>query len=220
MLAGRRKRQWYVEPFVGGGNIFCKAANPKLGSDANTYIVDLLAYIAAGGVTPDDLSLDEWKMIRANQDGHPPWLVGFAGAACSFGGRWFEGYARPSAGITDSGHYAAQQSRTLQRQRAGLVGACFTHGDYHTLAIPARSIVYCDPPYVGTHNYGRGKWDADRFWRWAARLADKGHTVFVSEYAAPPGWDAVWTKTTCTNFDSARAGAATRVEHLFTRSKR
>ena len=59
--------------------------------------------------------------------------------------------------------------------------------DYAALAIPRDAVVYCDIPYRGTADYGMD-FDHDRFFRWAASLPNP---VYVSEYAAPDGWECV-----------------------------
>ena len=52
---------------------------------------------------------------------------------------------------------------------------------YYDLEIKENSVVYCDPPYLGTAGYGTEKFDHERFWEWAEAVSEHS-TVFVSEY--------------------------------------
>jgi len=58
------------------------------------------------------------------------------------------------------------------------------------LDIPANSLVYCDPPYRGSTGYD-GWFDSRAFWQWCRDKTREGHTVFVSEYKAPPDFECV-----------------------------
>lgn len=52
---------------------------------------------------------------------------------------------------------------------------------YDEIEILPNSVVYCDPPYRGTRNYGF-EFDSDRFFQWAS---DIPFPVYISEYSAP-----------------------------------
>ena len=58
------------------------------------------------------------------------------------------------------------------------------------------TVVYLDPPYADTKPYpGMPAFDAPAMWEHAARAADAGAHVYVSEYAAPAGWRPILTFT-------------------------
>lgn len=56
--------------------------------------------------------------------------------------------------------------------------------DYRELTINDGDVVYCDPPYEGTHGYGM-EFDHAAFIEWCHGLAARGIPVYVSEYKQP-----------------------------------
>jgi DNA adenine methylase len=42
MLPYRKPGQWWVEPFVGGGNMIDKVGGRRIGGDVNIYLIELL----------------------------------------------------------------------------------------------------------------------------------------------------------------------------------
>ena len=46
ILKDRQLNQWYVEPFVGGGNLIENVSGPCIGADNNKYIIALLTCVA------------------------------------------------------------------------------------------------------------------------------------------------------------------------------
>lgn len=57
----------------------------------------------------------------------------------------------------------------------------FYSNSYEKVPILDDSIIYCDPPYVGTADYGN-KFDHKKFYDWAA---ENKNPVFISEYTMP-----------------------------------
>ena len=45
ILKDRKPEQWYVEPFVGGGNIIDKVSGHRLGADSNEFVICALETI-------------------------------------------------------------------------------------------------------------------------------------------------------------------------------
>ena len=56
--------------------------------------------------------------------------------------------------------------------------------DYRDVPLPEDCVVYCDPPYANTGQYGIeiSRFDSDAFWAWAR---DCKRPLFISEYNAP-----------------------------------
>jgi site-specific DNA-adenine methylase len=54
----------------------------------------------------------------------------------------------------------------------------FYNLSYELVPIKENSIIYCDPPYLGTVDYGN-QFDHKKFYEWAA---NNKHPVFISEY--------------------------------------
>lgn len=70
-----------------------------------------------------------------------------------------------------------QQLERLQR----LERLQFSSISYEKVNIKPNSLIYCDPPYLGTAKY-LDEFDHDKFWNWVRNQAEP---VMVSEYSAP-----------------------------------
>lgn len=75
-------------------------------NDKHKYLIAMLRGVQAGYELPETITEEQYKAIRADKDADPV-LAGFVGFGCSFGGKWFGGYARNKGGT----NYAAQNSR-------------------------------------------------------------------------------------------------------------
>jgi DNA adenine methylase len=180
------------------------------GSDSSVDLIMMWRAARDGWVPPTEISREQYAELRHAE---PSALRGFVGFGCSFGGKWFGGYAANSAGK----NYAAAASRSVVRKAATMGGAALGHRDYR-LWLPGPShLVYCDPPYAGTTAYkGQDPWNADEFWSTVGRWADRGALVFVSEYDAPAGWVPVWEREVKVSLEkSTNSGQA--VERLYMR---
>jgi len=186
LLKGRHPGQWYVEPFVGGANMIDKVGGARIGNDNHFYLIKLLRALQDGWVPPTYISKDMYYDIKSNCATNPPELVGFVGFLCSFGGKWWGGYAKNSKGD----NYADGGSRVLVKQAALFTGIEFTNVDYMKMVLPPCSIVYCDPPYANTTKY-KDKFNHEEFWQWVRSISSEGHTVFVSEYTAPDAFECI-----------------------------
>ena len=105
-----------------------------------------------------------------------PALTGFVGFGCSFGGKWWGGYAKDKRGDD----YCGQAKRGLLKDFPGVRSATFTCLDYHDVEIPDGAVVYCDPPYVNTTGYTVGQFDTNEFWNYMRQLS-KRCDVYISE---------------------------------------
>lgn len=161
----------------------------KLLNDRHEYLIAMLQGVQQGYNLPEHITLEQYRYIRENKDADPV-LAGFVGFGCSFGGKWFGGYARNKTGT----NYAEQSKRSLLKDMATLQDAQFVCGDYRRLCIPPNSVIYADPPYNNTTGYTGDKFDTTEFWIAMRLLADLGHTVFVSEQEAPPDIQCIWER--------------------------
>jgi DNA adenine methylase len=180
MLSERKPDQWWVEPFVGGANMIDKVIGNRIGNDTHEYLIALLIALRDGYIPPTTISREVYYAIKAEPHTYPKELVGFVGFLCSFGGKWWGGYAFNNKAT----NYAERGSRCLVKQAKNLDGVVFKSGSYLELELPEHSLIYCDPPYAGTCKY-RDDFNHDVFWEWCRTKAKSGHTVFVSEYSAP-----------------------------------
>lgn len=180
MLPFRQGRAW-VEPFVGGANMIDKLEGLRIGNDANAELISLWRALQSGWIPPEAISREEYASIKANQKGYPPELVCFVGLLCSFGGKWFGGYAANAKGD----NYAAGGKRALLAQLPRIKDVVFTCSQYSSNDFSGFSaLIYCDPPYEGTTAY-KMHFDSASFWQWV-REQSINNPVFVSEYKAPP----------------------------------
>lgn len=212
VIGSLASRHW-VEPFVGGGNmIACVDAKTRTGIDKNEDVIILLKALAAGWAPPTSLSEKDYSMLR---EAAPSALRSFAGFCCSFGGKWFGGYARAPGTSRD---LTAEGARNLLRQSVNLhTNVHFYVSDFRSMRVPhPRSVIYCDPPYEGTQGYRTGAFDHKGFWAWCDYLVREGHDVFVSEYKAPDHWSCIWNKSVKNTLDKD-TGGKTGVERLFHR---
>jgi len=185
----RGYRQFYVEPFVGGGNMIDKVSGNRIGGDSNFYAIKALETIRdrLDELPKSNADTNEgiYHQMKSSKD---PGMKGYYGFHLSFGGKYFGGWRRDSKGkdYIKSGYKAAvRQSRKLQGVQLG-------YRQYDRLYIPEKSIIYCDPPYKGTTEYNVSKFDGIRFWEWCRQKTREGHIVFISEYNAPDDFECVW----------------------------
>ncbi len=213
ILGGRRDGQFYVEPFVGGFNTMDKVDGPRIAGDSHYYLIELFRAIRSGWIPPDFITEEQYEDIRTNSGKYEPQLVGFVGFGCSYSGKWFGGYARGNDNRGNPRNYADESRRNLLAQAPKLKDVIILRSHYFDLPIPKNSIVYCDPPYENTTKYKHG-FDHKEFWCWVRNLVSKNHTVFVSEYNAPPDFECVWSKEV-NNTLVKDTGSKKGVERLF-----
>lgn len=218
VLAARRGEQRYVEPFLGGAATFsrnCAHFRQSLGYDLSLDLVLMWRAVLEGWVPPADVSEAEYAALR-QADSSP--LRGFVGYGCSFGGKWYGGYARSHGGAAPGYNYAAGAARTVVRQGAAMrdAGAVVLRADYRSLSFGAGDLVYCDPPYSGATGYvGMPEFDSREFWALAGRWAAAGAVVLVSEHIAPAPWVVVWERDMPLYLRGDAQQAGQRRERLF-----
>jgi DNA adenine methylase len=180
---------WW-DAFCGGlsVSVALSAVGPGLSSDANAALVALYRAVIAGWEPPATLTEAEYAAARQLPDTDP--LKAFAGFGCSFGAKWFGGYARGGGGGDKTRNFADESRRTLLDDLGAIVvaGGDVQHVDFLDVEPePTDLVLYLDPPYRGTEEYGgTATFDHARFY---ARVAawSRFTDVFVSEYAMPTG---------------------------------
>lgn len=218
ILASTNERSYYFEPFVGAGSVAAQMVphfKRAYLSDASPDLIALWEALQRGWTPPENVTEDMYAFQR---NAPVSALRGFVGYGCSFGGKWFGGYARHSGKCCPIPTSSAIHSSSSLVRKAGRVsGANFFCLDYRDLLIPNGSVVYCDPPYAGTTGYGHtGAFDSDEFWKWVTSMAHYA-TVFVSEYSAPDGWHSAWSAAARMNL-RADDNVSKATEHLWTLS--
>lgn len=176
----RKENQWYVEPFVGGVNIIDKVSgNLKLGNDIHKYLIALLKKLQQGWLPPLNVTRNQYHKVKNNMNDYPDHLVGYVGFFCSYHSKWFGGYS----GRVKHRNYIIGGFFNSLKQRDNLKGIIFKNKDYRELKIPKNSLIYCDPPYENTYNYGID-FDHDEFWNWCRIKKSEGHIIFISGFKA------------------------------------
>lgn len=210
----------YLEPFVGGANVIdkIKCAN-KYGSDANKYLIALLDNIKNGWLPPKEVSEKLYNDIKNNKDNYNDCLVGFVGFCCSFGSKFFGGYARGYKNDDKTKrNYAIESYRNLIKQSPNLKGVHFDYRDFRDINTNISNfVIYCDPPYRETTKYKTDEFPYEEFYKWCKNMA-KNNIVLISEYNMPDDFKCIWSKETFVNFDSNRSSnddKNKRVEKLF-----
>ena len=182
----------------------------KILNDRHRYLIALLQGVQRGYELPESITPEQYRHIREHKDDDPT-LAGFVGFGCSFGGKWFGGYARNATGT----NYAAQSKSSLLKDMATLQDATFVCADYRRVCIPPRAVIYADPPYNNTTGYHGDRFDSAEFWIAMRLLADTGHTVFVSEQEAPPDIQCVWERKFTRTLDRNKSNQFSVTEKLF-----
>lgn len=193
----------YIEPFVGGANMIesieCKN---KIASDNNKYLIDMWQLLQAGWTPPETLSKETYEDIKNNKDKYGKALVSIAGFCATYNAKWFGGYAGVvKTKIGTFRNYYDEAIRNIQKQTLNLMDVEFIYADYTYFTGYKNCLVYCDPPYQETTQYGASKdFDYDYFWNWVREMS-KDNLVLVSEYNAPDDFKCVFEKTLTTTLD-------------------
>jgi DNA adenine methylase len=221
ILTATRRRETYIEPFLGGAGVLLHLAPHFINvraSDAHKDLVLMWQAVQSGWMPPTLVSEEEYKALR---HADPSALRGFVGFNCSFGGKWFGGYARskknPQPGDV-ARNYAELASKSIATTGRVIAHASIAAMTYDRVDLNGRDVVYADPPYAGTTGYSTGAFDSCRFWEAMSTWSERGADVFVSEYAAPDDWVQIWQRDhRCT---AVGGGGRPTVERLFVHSSR
>lgn len=208
MLKHRKPEQWYIEPFCGGCNVIDKVEGKRIAIDSNEYLIAMWKALQRGWIPPKHISREQYVEVMNNKERYKPQVVAFTGF-CSFGGKWFAGYPKGKEGRDYTGSMRTVVLTQIERMQ---------DVKFHCLnalqitSFPKESLIYCDPPYAGTTNGYKHRFDSSKFWQWADKLVSQGHKVFISEKEAPPDWEKVFERATNNDLNSR-----TLVERLFTK---
>lgn len=222
ILPGNTHRD-YWEPFVGSAAFLVHVPTTltRSANDKNPFLVAMHEAVRDGWTPPTEITEEQYKHIKQHPSQYPMGLVGFVSIGCSFGAKMWGGYARGKNAKGVARNYAAESVREVAATVDGLKGVTLYNLDYQELPIPDGALVYCDPPYAGTTDYGDYKASVGDFWRWCDSLIKRNCQVFVSGYRSnkPSAWDVAWSTEVITSVDNSNGKTAkwkkTRVECLF-----
>ena len=234
ILKDRKPYEWYIEPFVGGCNIIDKVGGVRVGCDNNKYLIRMWEALQCkdfeipyNDITEEDYNLmrnyvkDKNKVSLYLLEKYPKYLeaiIGFVSIGCSYGGKFFGGWARGKNSKGEERNYCYESYKNVMNQKEKIKDIHFYHCDYKQLSfLPSHSIIYCDPPYQKTTKYKTSNFNHREFWEWCENRVREGYKVFVSEYNAPADWQCVWKKEV-NNSLTKNTGAKVGIEKLFTKN--
>lgn len=228
-----------INKYAGGGgttfvSLFCGScvieslvnADKKILNDKHEYLIAMYQALQNGYELPDNITREQYYDIKENKDKDKA-LAGFVGFGCSFGGKWFGGYAKNRVGrnycleakkhtlkLWDT-NYCEQSKRSISKTMLGIKNAEFVCKDYRDVEIPENAIVYCDPPYMNTTQYSNSKnFNYNEFWDYMRKLS-KDHIVFISEENAPADFKCIWSKEVKRVLDVNKTNIKSKTEKLF-----
>lgn len=218
ILENRKVNQWYVEPFAGGMSVIENVMGNRIANDIDEYLIELYKALQKGWVPPDIITKDEYRHIKDNKELWTKELVAFVGYGCSFGAKWFGGYAQGGFNGNNTKKcspriHSLESKRNLLKQINKMRDVIFTNNSYQDLEIPKESIIYCDPPYQNTLGY-KQSFDHEMFYKWCTFKQSEGHRVFISEFYMPEDkFKCVWSKEKkiTINMDNYK----TKIERLY-----
>jgi len=201
----------FVSLFCGACSIESMVvAEHKILNDSHPYLIALLEAVQNGYEMPEQITKEQYYDVKANPDRDMA-LTGFVGFGCSFGAKWWGGYAANNAGT----NYAKQAKNSLLRKMENLKDAEILCDDYRNIKIPNDSVVYCDPPYAGTTGYSNtGDFSHEDFWNYMREIS-KNNIVFISEIHAPDDFEVHWEKSIKRVLDKNKDNNFDSVEKLF-----
>lgn len=180
-------------------------------NDKHEYLIEMFKALQNGYDFPDNVSYEQWDYCRKHLDEDKA-LSGFIGFGCSFGGRFFQGYARCHV---EERNYAKGTKKSLLKDIEQIKKIEFVNLDYRDVKLPDGCIVYCDPPYASTKDYAyQGKFDSNEFWEYMRKIS-KNHLVFISEENAPEDFISIWEQPLKRTLCVDKSKYADKLEHLY-----
>lgn len=200
----------WVEPFAGGFNVTSAAVGVRWGNDVCKYATSVFQALQMGW-SPYDVNVTEefYNTVKANPEKYDDHIVGFLGYSCSFGGKFFGGYTRP----TSTRNYVDEQCRALTKQAKTMKDVRITNMNYCDMDID-NSFVYCDPPYANTESYSN-PFNSETFYDWVRTTISRNNIIVVSEYDMPDDFVSIYNFETKTTLARQSGETNKRIEHLF-----
>jgi DNA adenine methylase len=197
----------YLEPFVGSAAVLQEMRGARTASDSNKALITMYKALQEGWLPPDSITEEMYAHYRMTQDEDDP-LTAFIGIGCSFGGKWFGGYAR--GGIKRN--YAREAKSSLVKLVPFIKDVHFNTCSYSDYT-PKNMLIYCDPPYEDTTGYGNN-FDSLSFWN-VMREWSENNIVVISEFKAPSDFRCVLSIGSRTSIRNSKNISALTVEKLF-----
>lgn len=116
-------------------------------------------------------------------------------------------------------NYYDEAKRNLIEQIPNLKDIKFIWDEYNSIQNSTFNypvLIYCDPPYKDTKQYGVSKnFNHNDFWNWIREISkNKDYIVLVSECQAPDDFKCIWQQEVIRSIDNNKRVSST--EKLFT----
>ena len=180
------------DPFCGGLSMAAHLSEHfrVVCSDVHPALISLYRAVKSGWDPPQCVTEEDYQYAKTLPATNP--LHGFCAWGCSFGGKYYGGYARGR-----KGGFAPAARRSHLRD----VPRVESFSQVSFFDVVPRSLknlaIYCDPPYAQTTGYaGTPAFDSECFLSRCEAWERCGVPVFVSEYNIErPGWVCLWERT-------------------------
>jgi DNA adenine methylase len=218
----------FVDLFGGGMNVVCDIpCDNKVAVDYNKYVIALWKELQENGMKniPTEVSEEMYNDVKncyLNKTiKYKDFIIGYVGTCCSFGGSWFNGYARFNPNKNEDHIKEAYNGLKKQVETfKDLDNTVFIYSSYEEVPMNGNEVVYCDPPYASTKKYETDS-DNDAFWEWARQISKKVKKLYVSEYDAPNDFECIWQMEKKDSLGTQKGKKQnTKVEKLFTLKKK
>jgi len=189
----------YIEPFIGGGNIFCKVnaknLGQRLGMDIDCDLIALWEYLRDNPEAPDIIPIDRetYYDVKTNPDNYQAHFRAYVSIACSYRAKKWGGFARDTTDrkTGSTRKYSSEAISRIKKDAALLkpndVFKCINYLDIKAENLTDSTVIYCDPPYANTTRYREGSFNHTEFWTWVVGLkhAKPETKILVSEFTLP-----------------------------------
>ena len=214
IMEGTTDNTVFVDVFGGGMNVVSEIPlKNKLANDINRYIISLWKHLQKHKVKGerllplinDHVTEDEYNSVKVSflnettKGKYTDAEIGFVATALSYGGAFFNGYAKYNPKKKED-HVKEAYNGMLKQMNSFkyLESTTFINVDYRDItsyigSTPSDTILFCDPPYFGTRKY-LSDFDSEQFWNWARQKSKEGYKVYICEYDAPSDFECIWQK--------------------------
>lgn len=238
LMNGTDEDTVFIDCFGGGMNVISEIPlRHKYAIELNRYICALWHKIQKNGIQDTFLPTDsdtftekDYKAVKYdyinNLYYYSDYFIGFVGSACSYGGAWFNGYAKYNPRKKEDHIKEAYNGLCKQVEKFKyLEDTEFLNGPYNIVTDNILSnelrgynnvVIYCDPPYFNTKKY-ESDFNHHEFWNWAREKSKQGYRVYISEYTAPQDFIPIWAKEKKDGMGTTRSGEKqnNKTEKLF-----
>ncbi len=233
IMEGTDENTIFYDCFGGGMNVVSEIPlKTKVVYDTNRYLIKLWNEIKKNGVEALNLPKDSTELTQEkyndikqsyinNDHRYPDYLIGYVGSSCSYGGAWFNGYAKFNENKGEDHVKEAYNGLVKQVNNFKYLDTTeFVCASYKVLFATGKpsknSVIFCDPPYMETKKY-EGDFDHVEFWKWVRDISRDGYKTYVTEYSAPTDFKCIWSAEKKDGMGTTKTGVSQsiKIEKMF-----